>query len=283
VDREVAGCKFQDERLGERFRKLLKQIGSAIGQAIPFACQDWANTKAAYRFFSNDRVDEEAILSGHFQATHDRFAATDGYVLVLHDTTEFSFKREKPELIGSTCKVKVKGEKGRSTFHTVCGILMHSSLVVTTEGLPLGLAAIKFWTRKKFKGRKALEKKINPTRVPIEEKESIRWPTNLRQSTNLLDAPERCVHITDREGDIYELFCEAREATLTLLYALVWIVWLVTASILSLPKWTKCASKDCTGLRFATGMVMLMKPYLKYDTAALKSFHRSESRDDIRL
>ena len=137
VDREVAGCQFRDVRLGERFRKLLKQIGSAIGQAIPFACQDWANTKAAYRFFSNDRVDEKAILSGHFEATHDRFAATDGYVLVLHDTTEFTFKREKPELIGSTCIVNGKGKKGRITFLTVCGILMHSSLVVTTDGLPL--------------------------------------------------------------------------------------------------------------------------------------------------
>jgi Transposase DNA-binding len=155
VDREVAGCEFQDVRLGERFRKLLKQIGSAIGQAIPFACQDWANTKAAYRFFSNDRVDEEAILSGHFEATRDRFAATDGYVLVLHDTTEFTFKREKPELIGSTCIVNGKGKKGRITFLTVCGILMHSSLVVTTEGLPLDLAAIKFWTRKKFKGSRS--------------------------------------------------------------------------------------------------------------------------------
>ena len=33
---------------------------------------------------------------------------------------------------------------------------MHSSLVVTTEGLPLGLAAIKFWSRSKFKGTSAL-------------------------------------------------------------------------------------------------------------------------------
>ena len=212
ADREVAGCEFQDVRLGERFRKLLKQIGSAIGQAIPFACQDWANTKAAYRFFSNDRVDEEAILSGHFEATRDRFAATDGYVLVLHDTTEFTFKREKPELIGSTCIVNGKDKKGGITFFTLCVRLMHSSLVVTTEGLPLGLAAIKFLTRKKFKGSNALKKRINPTRVPIEEKESIRWLTNLRQSTDLLNAPERCVHIADREGDIYELFCEAHEA-----------------------------------------------------------------------
>ncbi len=27
-----------------------------MGQSIPFACQDWANAKGAYRFLSNDRV-----------------------------------------------------------------------------------------------------------------------------------------------------------------------------------------------------------------------------------
>ncbi|MCP1748202.1 hypothetical protein ABIF65_010184 [Bradyrhizobium japonicum] len=49
------------------------------------------------------------------------------------------------------------------------------------------------------------------TRVPIEQKESIRWLENLRQSTDLLAAPGRCVHIGDRESDIYELFCLAEE------------------------------------------------------------------------
>ncbi len=96
-------------------------------------------------------------------------------------------------------------------MHTVCGLLMHSSLAVTTEGLPLGLAAIKFWTRKKFKGTAALKKKINPTRVPIEHKESIRWLENMRQSTTLFGEPARCIHIGDRESDIYELFCTAQE------------------------------------------------------------------------
>src|SRR6202041_45054 len=31
------------------------------------------------------------------------------------------------------------------------------------------------------------------------------------QSTQLLGSPERCVHIGDRESDIYELFCMAQE------------------------------------------------------------------------
>lgn len=89
---------------------------------------------------------------------------------------------------------------------------MHSSLVVTTEGLPLGLAAVQFWTRKEFKGANELKRHINPTRVPIEEKESIRWLSRLEQSSALLGGQERCVYVGDRENDIYEFFCAAREA-----------------------------------------------------------------------
>ncbi|SAL87288.1 hypothetical protein AWB67_07379 [Caballeronia terrestris] len=44
-----------------------------------------------------------------------------------------------------------KQVSGNPPVRTVCGILMHSSLGVTPQGLPLGLAAITFWTRKKFK------------------------------------------------------------------------------------------------------------------------------------
>ena len=70
---------------------------------------------------------------------------------------------------------------------------------------------MKFWTRKKFKGTAALKRKINPTRVPIEHKESVRWLDNMRRSTALFGDAGRCVHIGDRESDIYELFCLARE------------------------------------------------------------------------
>jgi hypothetical protein len=175
------------------------------------ACQDWANTKAAYRFLANPRLSEAEIVAGHLQASRTRFAATQAIALVLHDTTEFSFHREDGRAIGLLGSSHV-GTQSRPRHHQVCGILMHSSLAVTPEGLPLGLTALKFWTRDKFKGTNALKKHINPTRVPIEEKESIRWLQNLEQSTALLGAPERCVHIGDRESDIYELFCAAQQA-----------------------------------------------------------------------
>ncbi len=218
IDRELAGCTFADGRLAKRFSTFMEQLSESIGGPIPLACGDWAATKAAYRFLDNGRVSEAEILAGHFRATGARFASADGPILVLHDTTEFSFKRENAHAVGMTRKV-AKGHRdarGRQRMHTVCGILMHSSLAVTTDGLPLGLAGIKMWTRKKFKGTNALKGRgpgggkhsVNSARVPIEEKESVRWLENVRQSTaNLGDAP-RCVHVGDRESDIYELFCE---------------------------------------------------------------------------
>jgi hypothetical protein len=80
---------------------------------------------------------------------------------VLHDTTEFTFQREKTHAIGLTYRINSGRDKaGQLRSHTVCGILMHSSLAVTMEGIPLELAAVEFWTRKRFKGTAALKKKI---------------------------------------------------------------------------------------------------------------------------
>ncbi|WP_420969524.1 IS4 family transposase [Bradyrhizobium sp. B120] len=154
------------------------------------------------------------ILSGHFKSTRERIAAAKGPVLVLHDTTEFTYQRERPDLIGMIKRIPKSNSRrldGKPQTYTTCGILMHSSLAVTLEGLPLGLSAVKFWTRKKFRGVAALRREVNLTRIPIETKESIRWLENLKQSTELFEEPSQCIHIGDREADIYELFCAAQE------------------------------------------------------------------------
>ena len=221
IDQELLGCSFADKRLGDRFGVLMQQLSEGIGRTIPLACGDWANTKAAYRFLDNDRVSEREILAGHFQATQERFAAVDGPILVLHDTTEFSFTRENTQAVGLTRKVASgrKNKDGRPRMHTMCGILMHSSLAVTTDGLPLGLAGIKLWTRKKFKGTNALAGRgldgarhsVNATRIPIEEEgEHPLVGERAAVYAANLGVADRCVHIGDRESDIYELFCECQ-------------------------------------------------------------------------
>ncbi len=155
-------------------------------------------------------------MAGHFASTALRFAPhvarSEEPVLILQNTTEFLFKRAAPEKIGFTKTVNSGYYKaGQPSQRKLCGLLMHASLAVTTDGVPLGLAGVKFWTRDSFKGTAALKRHINPTRVPIETKESYRWLENLRQSVALLRDPQRCIHVGDRESDIYELYCLAQE------------------------------------------------------------------------
>jgi hypothetical protein len=212
ISEELRECQFKDARHGKRLRTMLEQLSNRIGGSIPFACQDWANTKAAYRLLSSDRVTEHAILAGHFAATRKRSRGGDSPLLILHDTTTFSYNRIDVAAIGITHRSFTRRDRDGLPQHSViCGLQMHSSMVVTPEGLPLGLASCHFWTRDRFKGCTAMKRKINPTRVPIEEKESRRWLDGLRRSSALLGKPGRCVHIGDRESDIYELFCLAEE------------------------------------------------------------------------
>ncbi|CAE6812890.1 hypothetical protein R75465_05476 [Paraburkholderia aspalathi] len=105
-DKEVEAHEFQHARLHK-----LERLWSGMGQPIPFACQDWTSTKAAYRFLSNDRVREQDIPSGNFQASADRFKAAQGAILVLQETTTISYRRERPELFGYPGKTSVQRGK----------------------------------------------------------------------------------------------------------------------------------------------------------------------------
>src|SRR5690348_904215 len=111
LDEELTGCDLLDKRLSKRLRKLLAQVGGAMGESIPFACQDWSNAKAAYRFLSNDRVSEADILAGHFESTRGRAGSSKGLIFVLHDTTEFTYEREAPGAIGITKSVNSGRDK----------------------------------------------------------------------------------------------------------------------------------------------------------------------------
>jgi Transposase DNA-binding len=212
TDTEVEAATFADARLHRRFAGLLRQLAAGVGTTIPRACGDWAGAKAAYRFLSNGRVGEADILGGHMVATAERFRACRGVVLLLQDTTEFTYRRASTSAIGVTKSVNSgRDAEGRWRHHTLCGLLLHTSLAMTEDGVPLGVTALKVWTRSKFKGTAALKRAVNPTRVPIEGKESIRWLDSLRASVDLLGDPGRCVHVADRESDIYELFCLTRD------------------------------------------------------------------------
>src|SRR3954452_14135975 len=136
VEQEITGCSFPDQRLRQRLQQLLQQLSSGLGESIPFACQDWASTKAAYRFLSNPRVNEGAILAGHFASTRSRFAATDSPILFLHDTMEFTFARNDRAPVGLLHKpFRRKDKNARPILWVVCAILFRPARAVSPDAL----------------------------------------------------------------------------------------------------------------------------------------------------
>ena len=64
TDSEIDETAFKDARLGRRFSEVIRQIGDGMGESIPYACQDWASTKAAYRFFASSSGEHRLVATG---------------------------------------------------------------------------------------------------------------------------------------------------------------------------------------------------------------------------
>jgi len=84
--KEFKTAKLQDARLNARAAKLAQRVAKQPGKSIPNACSGWAETQAAYRLLSNDRVTWEALMKAHWDASIERIRAHK-VVLHLQDTT----------------------------------------------------------------------------------------------------------------------------------------------------------------------------------------------------
>jgi hypothetical protein len=69
VEEELNLSHFRDQRIRKRVYRLVQQLAEHIGEPIPNACQDWANTKAAYRLLSNPRL---TVVLGNLILRSDR-------------------------------------------------------------------------------------------------------------------------------------------------------------------------------------------------------------------
>ena len=60
---------FGDPRLNRRAVLLAERLGQKPGASIPGACENWAETAAAYRFLRNEQVSSQEALDAHGKAT----------------------------------------------------------------------------------------------------------------------------------------------------------------------------------------------------------------------
>jgi hypothetical protein len=195
---EMKTVQLHDKRLDSRLRTVLAQLADRPTASIPAACGGHADMTAAYRLFDNEKATFEDILLAHADATRLRIAAQSVAILV-QDTTEDDLTR--PEMV-------VRGA-GPLDGNTRRGALLHVLHGFTPDGTPLGTVFAKAWTRDEEVGCASLSR-ADRAAIPIEEKESYRWVTTLREARQVARAcpATQCICVADSEADIYELLLE---------------------------------------------------------------------------
>ena len=68
---EFDGVNFGDERLNERLYRIGEKFLDKPTFSISQGQGEWASVKAAYRFFDNEKVTVDAMLSTHAERVND--------------------------------------------------------------------------------------------------------------------------------------------------------------------------------------------------------------------
>jgi hypothetical protein len=199
--KEMENIDLGDKRLDVRVIKLLTKLGDKPTETIPVACQGWAETKAAYRFFDNDKITSEKILAPHIKATLQRMQ-THNTVLLIQDTTHLNYSTQM-----------MKQDIGPIIHENYKGILLHPTIAVTSEGVCLGVINNHHWHRNPNHKKTRHQKNADNLRTPIEHKESYRWLTGYKKADTIAHTLPDCqiVSVADREADIYDIYHEAHQ------------------------------------------------------------------------
>ena len=205
ADNEFGGAPLGDRRWSQRLvRSAEMQAEDPMRAFSGVARGNWAAVKGYYRFIDqpdHSGLTMDAILAPHRERTVRRMKAQET-VLCIQDGTKLNYNDladcEGLGVIGTN-------QTGAQSL----GLKLHSTLAVTTDGLPLGVLRTQCWApsgRSKEDPRRAEE-------IPIEEKDTYCWIQGLRDCRSVAaDMPHtRVVSVMDREADFFELFDEWRQ------------------------------------------------------------------------
>lgn len=201
---EFGGAPLGDARLSQRLVEIAQSKAEKPGLSFSGVTEgDWPSVKAFYRFI--DHPDEDAvsmphILQPHRERTVQRMKA-QRTVLCIQDGSDLNYS--------SLAQCQGLGVIGTNqTSAQSRGLHLHTTLAVSTNGLPLGVLLAQCLASE----LKSPDDHRPGWAIPIEEKETFLWIEGLRDTMELAaQMPQtRLVNVCDREADFFELFEEQR-------------------------------------------------------------------------
>jgi Druantia protein DruA/Transposase Tn5 dimerisation domain/Transposase DNA-binding len=194
AETEWGSVDLGDQRLTHRLVEYGRARFAQPTATLPQACGSRASTKAAYRLLQHPTASLEQFLSGHFEATLSR-ATRESVVLAIQDTTSLNYTTH-PATEGL-------GPIGSYGATKTLGMEVHSMMLTSVSGLPLGLLDVQAWARDPSEYGRSKERDKRQRK----DKESQKWLNGYAAADVAAQRLEQTqvVVVADREADIFEL------------------------------------------------------------------------------
>lgn len=160
--------------------------------------------------FGNEKVNVQKILDCRRKRVQSRIEAYGlSRILLIQDTSFLNYTEHFKTLglgpIG--CVNKRKATKADSK-----GLVVHTAMAMSLDGLPLGILDQNIWARETEEKRPSWRKQHRRKRVPIEQKESYKWLNALDRTTPWVPAGVQAITVADRESDVFEFIARAEKS-----------------------------------------------------------------------
>lgn len=191
---EFGFAQLGDARRNKRLVKIAANLAAKPGGTLPQAFPDWAELKAAYRFFDQRGVSFERVLAPHLERTRQACRQAGEYLLI-EDTTLLDYSQHP-----ATQELGVLGDGcGRGfELHSALAVRIESwTLAQRPEGVVVGLFDQQCRTpRPAPKGETRGQRLRRP-------RKSQAWAAALK-SAGRPPSGTQWIYVADRESDFYE-------------------------------------------------------------------------------
>lgn len=200
VASEFAFLRVGDGRLGRRVRQVVDRLCLAPDLGFPRALKTEKETEGFYRLLANAKVSYGRLVEAHAGQTVDRMQE-GSTIRVIHDTTELCFGGD-PESREGLGRLRSEGKHG---------FYLHAAFAVdaTPHAKPLGTVGAICWARTLPARNRG--KLSGGELAKIAGKESMRWSGLVEEVEARIDGKCSAIHLMDREGDSFPLFCCLKE------------------------------------------------------------------------
>ena len=198
---EMARVEVWDQRCRGSLERICERGLAHPEESFSAACGPGLR-QAGSRIFGAAQMSLEKMLAGHVAQTAQR-CQEQGEVIVAQDTTDLNYTTHK----------EMKGLGPINANPTSRGLLMHTALALTAEGVPLGLLSQDTWARDPDTFGTAARRR----RRPVAEKESQKWLTGLQGIAEALPTGPRVTLVQDREADVFAFLAAPRPGHIELI------------------------------------------------------------------